>query len=335
MTTRLPTVVATLSIAGLLAWMASVSRQEPAAPSVSFETTEEPRFQERSGGSEVLCAVPLAWRIARVDPEFDVTAEEATAIVREAAELWEDGTGLSLFTHDSDGGFPIRLVYDERQELLMERVRRERELEESGARLTAEQAASTARGERHATDVTNYQERVDDLEGRVAEHNATVRRWNEQGGVSALRGAEIAAVSDALRDAQQELTDESRALDGALASIRGEEEELNERILANQRLSEELAAAFPPSSVEAGEYREAVRRVDDLVDSVSREIRLYRFASDAELRLISAHEFGHALGLGHTEDPSGVMNASADGDQPVTGLATTDVALLREVCPAG
>jgi predicted Zn-dependent protease len=74
--------------------------------------------------------------------------------------------------------------------------------------------------------------------------------------------------------------------------------------------------------------------VNGVVASVSREIRLYRFANASDLRVLAAHEFGHALGLGHTQDPTGVMNASARADQPVDVLASTDVALFRTVCPA-
>lgn len=335
MTTRLPTVVAALSIAGLLGWMVSNSRDVAVPLPAHAGASTNGSLQERSGGSDVPCAVPLAWRIARVDSEFGLSSDEAAAIVREAAALWESDTGESLFAHDPDDGFPIRLVYDERQASVTERATRERAVDQLESRLRLEEEALGARRERHGAAVADFLRRAEDHERRVSEHNAAVRRWNELGGAApGARVVDLQSIGDSLRVEQEELAAERLPLDAEDASLRGAEDELNERILEHQRLVEELNTAFPPSSVEAGEYREAVTRVNGVVASVSREIRLYRFANASDLRVLAAHELGHALGLGHTQDPTGVMNASARTGQSVGGLATTDVALFRAVCPA-
>src|SRR5689334_18132638 len=70
--------------------------------------------QREGGGSEVPCAAPLAWRVARVDREFGLDVERATEVVRQAADLWQGAAARPLFRHDPTDGFPIRLVYDER-----------------------------------------------------------------------------------------------------------------------------------------------------------------------------------------------------------------------------
>ena len=70
----------------------------------------------RAGGSGAPCAVPLQWRVTRVDREFGIDIAQATEIVREAAALWQGAAAQPLFAYDEAAGFPIRLVYDERQE---------------------------------------------------------------------------------------------------------------------------------------------------------------------------------------------------------------------------
>ncbi len=92
----------------------AVSASEPSddAPILS---EEEPVLREQTGGSAVPCAVPLGWRIARVDESFELSRAEARAALDEAATLWEDAVGRGLFSNESDGALPVRFVYDDRQ----------------------------------------------------------------------------------------------------------------------------------------------------------------------------------------------------------------------------
>ncbi|MGE0160923.1 MAG: matrixin family metalloprotease [Gemmatimonadales bacterium] len=294
-----------------------------------------------AGGSQAPCAVPLHWRVTRVDPEFGLDIAGATEVVREAAAIWMTGwrnrLDEPLFVHDETDGFPIRLVYDERQEQNDERLRRQRDLDVQRRALDATGADLSLRAERHGTATAAHADRVRDLESRAAMHNATVRSWNERGGAPPGTRTDLESAGDALDRERSELMAAGRALDEEADSLRSAQQRLDRDVAAYNRRVDQVNRDFPSVAVRSGEYREAVQRVGGRVVGISREIRIYRFASLQELRLIASHELGHALGVGHAPDADAVMSEEHDtGVHPegIAALTAADEALLLSRCPA-
>ena len=131
---------AVLSVLVFLAWMSSSARndpsaievEEPVAASVPEPSNDVPVLREQRGGSAVPCAVPLGWRIARVDESFELSRAEARAALAKAATLWEDAVGTDLFSNESDGELSLRFVYDDRQARTQERNRLVTDFDETG-----------------------------------------------------------------------------------------------------------------------------------------------------------------------------------------------------------
>ena len=92
---------AILSVFGFLAWISFSVRSElrplsvqgsPASSDVA-PSEDAPVLQEQTGGSAVPCAVPLAWRIARVDEAFGLSGAGARGGVEPSRHVMGGGCG--------------------------------------------------------------------------------------------------------------------------------------------------------------------------------------------------------------------------------------------------
>lgn len=292
--------------------------------------------QSPEGASLVPCAAPLLWRIARIDREFGLAVPEATEAVQHAVDLWEEVSGRELFRPDENNGFPIRFVFDERQERTQERVRRQEEIAREKSSLMVQDIDISRQLERLREKQQQHSEQTEEYQERVKAYNAQVRGWNERGGAPAGVERELRVVAKVLQHELRQLESENRAREEEEAIVQQRAQRLNRGLHEHERHVERVALDFPPVPVESGVYREAVRRDAAGVISVSREVRVYRFQDSEELQLVLAHELGHALGLAHSLEPSAVMNSSHDkGKRSIrTGMIhPDDVNLFANTCP--
>jgi hypothetical protein len=225
-----------------------------------FGVLESVAAQASGGGSEVACAVPLAWRVARIDREFGIDEARAVAIIQEASALWGRSGDQALFHHDPDDGFPIRFVFDERQERTQERLDREAELDAITALLESQNDELAGRVGRFNEASSAQAARVRDFERRMSEHNELVRGWNGRGGAPEAVGNELRTVGEALARERRELEERNRALERERTDLGEAERRLEREAAGRERLVAELTRDFPPVPVQSGEYREAIRQ---------------------------------------------------------------------------
>jgi len=245
-------------------------------------------------------ARPLTYRVGTVDERFGMTREAFGEAVSQAASLWRQAVPRELFREAPDGILEINLVYDYRQEaadrlkaLSLKIDDTKGTYENLKARFEALKGESDQKG--------------GSLAEAFAKYNARVAAFNAQ--------AEAARQRPVSEEAFRRLDTERRELSEAKAGILREQEELKEATETLNSLAVVINGIAANHNLDLVDYNQTGRRLgpefsegEYLRKDGRRTITVYHFPSRDGLVRVLAHEFGHAKGLSHLENPQAVMH---------------------------
>lgn len=296
-----------------------------------------PLDAQRSGtGSDVPCAVPMTWSIARVDSRFDLSSDVALQAVRDAATLWERSVGADLFEIAARGGSPIFFEFDERQAIVAARRGREGALASERIDIERRRTELEEASRVHEALLEQYQR---DMEGHrrvVQAYNDDVVRWSRQSDMPPTVEAELERRRSEIDRTAGDLQNRQRELNRRSEAMRDEVDAFNERIRSLSDRETSLARDFPAAASESGTYDETVVWEGTRAISVSRRIQVFQFSSYDDLVLVLSHELGHALGLGHAPGRGSIMSeifTSGMDVVPTGGVTPLDRRMLASRCP--
>jgi hypothetical protein len=271
------------------------------------------------------CSGPITYHIAFIDDRFDITTAQLRRFIDGVGKLWSDAAGRDLVFHDRNGDVAIHLIYDDRQQLVEDEREISNRIQMERLRFDRVHRQYSRQSEQHEEALQSYNSFLGEYEEKVSEHNAEVDKWNEQGDVPDEVKKRIRDRAEELTRMQNELISLKNEVNNSGKQLEEVIERLNEISVRKDGIIDEYNQQF------AGEYR--FNQGEFMNVAGEQRINIYHYKSFNHLRLVLAHELGHALGLGHLDYPGSIMYpvVESHGSADVR-LSDQDVAAIQSLC---
>jgi len=270
--------------------------------------------------SSAPCGIPLTYRIGSIDDSFGLTESQARAALSDAEAMWEGAVGQDVFVYDPESSFTVNFVYDERQQLtdeektLRHQLDTQKNLNES-IREEYELYAAAYEELKSA-----YEKRERAYTRELEAYNETVAEWNTKGGAPEEEYARLNREQERLATEGEELNEMVEELNGLVDSLNALGQQGDSLVTTYNKIVEDYNDRFDlEREFTQGDYQ-------------GEFINIYEYADGAELRIVLAHELGHALSIDHVEGPQSIMYYFMGAQSLSTGLTPEDVEAFEEKC---
>lgn len=220
------------------------------------------------------CNNPIPYKIGSVDPKFGLSSAEVLANTKTAADILNTAENKQLFVYSDTATLTVNFVYDQRAALSTQIDQLKAQLSQKDSTLTQQ--------------VNDYKAQANQFEQKLSDFNATVKKYNKEGGVSL--------------DVFNSLTDQQKQLQAEAGS-------LNQKARLLKLSTHEYNMDVSTLNQDTAQFNNeiALKPEEGLFDSGKHTITIYFAGNHNELIHTLTHEFGHALGMQHVNNAQAIM----------------------------
>jgi hypothetical protein len=275
------------------------------------------------------CGQSVKYQLGTIDQQFGMSGQEALAAIRQSVGLWNSAAGTTVIEYGGDTGIPVNFVYDSRERMAQDH-----------AAYAATISQDEVEKKRIDSDVAALQEKLTDARAALSTEESAFKAKQE------TYNADVARLNGGGGGSDEQI----KAFDGYKVQLEQQLAQLkNEQAAINDLVDQENAMI--------AQHNALVNRANAVISIVNQDvgkgfvaglytinngraqIDIFAFADRSDLVRLLAHEFGHALGLGHIDNPKSVMAASRetgtvslDTAGEMEELSSDDTTALRGVC---
>ncbi|MCX6144231.1 MAG: matrixin family metalloprotease [Ignavibacteriales bacterium] len=264
-----------------------------------YDSTRQPELPMPQASPEVeeiaIEPFPKGYSLGTFDERFGISKDRFLQIVDQAKRIWENAAGKELFHYRKDGLMSVNLVFDWRQEALLKAKEQRARLDENGSSFDMLKSDYERKSTSVGREQSTYEESGQAYNTHLNEYNSRVTRWNNGEN-------HTEAEAQFLENRKKELDQEAAVLEQKRVSLKTTIDELNalgERISALAKKYNLEVEKFNGTYVNQREFEKGVYN--------GRSIDIYEFDKEEDLKVALVHEFGHALGLEHVDNPRSIM----------------------------
>ncbi len=266
------------------------------------------------------CAQPIYYHLGVFDTRFNISKVDFLSAVDEATLIWEKALGKDLFSPSTEGRLDINLVYDDRQALAEKNRTLTAQVDTQKVSADAIKAQFLSLQNRLDERKKEYEALVSEFEKAQDSYNTEVRLWNRKGGAPKDEYEKLNNDKDALVAFQARV--ETKRLE-----VNALVDEINALVKKYNYLVGTVNSTISTINKDAGkEFEEG----EFISDRNGERINIYEFGNHQVLVRVLAHEFGHALGLDHNDNPDSIMYYLNNSKN--MKLTAEDTAAVKAVC---